>query len=429
MRVLLLGGGGREHAIGWKLAQSPQLERLVSCPGNPGLDDLGDIVPEVDSNDPEAVLRLSVERDIDLVIIGPEAPLAAGVGDRLREAHVAVFGPNADGTRLESSKSFAKEVMAAAHIPTARSVTFSDREAAVLHLEETEGPYVVKADGLASGKGVLVTESLEAAIAWVEECLAGRFGRAGESVLIEEFLSGDEVSVFYICADGEAIPLEPARDYKRLGDGDTGPNTGGMGAYSPVPNLPDDLVEWSTLNVTLPILAELGDRGVDYTGFLYVGLMLTGDGPKVLEFNCRLGDPETQALMPRLESDLLTVLNAAATTGLTGQDLTWSERAAVDVVLASPGYPDDPMTGLDIIGLERVSDAIVFHAGTQRTGARLTTAGGRVLNVVGVADTLEQARADAYRAVDAIEFTGMRFRTDIADVQDKEAVSEDEEEE
>lgn len=423
MRVLLLGSGGREHAIGWKLVQSPQLERLISCPGNAGLDDIGDIVPDVDPNDPEAVLRLCVDRDIDLVVIGPEAPLAAGVADHLRKAQVAVFGPNADGTKLESSKSFAKEVMAAAHIPTARSVTFSDREAAVLHLEETEGPYVVKADGLASGKGVLVTDSLEAAVSWVEACLSGRFGQAGETVLIEEFLSGDEVSVFYICADGEAIPLEPARDYKRLGDGDTGPNTGGMGSYSPVPDIPDDLVDWTTVNVALPILVELGDRGIDYTGFLYVGLMLTDDGPKVLEFNCRLGDPETQVLMPRLKSDLLTVLNAAATVGLTGQDLAWSDRSAVDVVLASPGYPEGPVSGYDIVGLDRVANAIVFHAGTKRVDGRMTTTGGRVLNVVGVADTLEQARTDAYAAVDVIEFTGMRFRSDIADV---ETVPEDE---
>ncbi len=423
MRVLLLGSGGREHAIGWKLVQSPQLERLISCPGNAGLDDIGDIVPDVDPNDPEAVLQLCVDRDIDLVVIGPEAPLAAGVAGYLHEAQMAVFGPSADGTKLESSKSFAKEVMAAAHIPTARSVTFSDREAAVLHLEETEGPYVVKADGLASGKGVLVTDSLEAAVGWVEACLSGRFGEAGESVLIEEFLSGDEVSVFYICADGEAIPLEPARDYKRLGDGDTGPNTGGMGSYSPVPGIPGDLVDWTTVNVALPILTELGDRGIDYTGFLYVGLMLTDDGPKVLEFNCRLGDPETQVLMPRLESDLLTVLNAAATVGLTGQDLAWSDRWAVDVVLASPGYPEDPVSGYDIVGLDRVANAIVFHAGTKRVDDQMTTTGGRVLNVVGVADTLEQARTDAYAAVDVIEFTGMRFRSDIADV---ETVPEDE---
>lgn len=426
MRVLLLGGGGREHAIGWKLVQSPQLDRLVSCPGNPGLDDIGDIVPEVDPTDPVAVAQLCDDRGIDLVVIGPEAPLAAGVADRLREERLAVFGPNADGTRLESSKSFAKEVMAAAHIPTAMSVTFSDREAAVLHLEETDGPYVVKADGLASGKGVLVTESLEAAIRWVEACLTGRFGPAGESVLIEEFLSGGEISIFYVCADGEAIPLEPARDYKRLGDGGVGPNTGGMGAYSPVPDLPTDLVDWATLNVTLPVLAELSDRGIDYTGFLYVGLMLTKDGPKVLEFNCRLGDPETQVLMPRLESDLLTVLNAAATVGLTGQRFAWSKRCAVDVVLASPGYPDDPAIGYEIGGLDRVDNAIVFHAGTKRAEGGLTTAGGRVLNVVGVADNLEEARAVAYAAVDVIEFTGMSFRTDIAD---REAMSQDERDE
>lgn len=415
MRVLLLGGGGREHAIGWKLAQSPQLDRLVSCPGNPGLDDLGDIVPDVDPTDPEAVVRLSRERDIDLVIIGPEAPLAAGVGDGLREAGIPVFGPNADGARLESSKSFAKEVMAAAHVPTARSASFSDREAAVLHLEETEGPYVVKADGLASGKGVLVTDSLDAAINWVDACLGGRFGPAGSTVVIEEFLSGDEISIFFLCADRKTIPLEPARDYKRLGDGGVGPNTGGMGSYSPVDDISDDLVDWTTVTVTLPVLDELHSRGIGYTGFLYVGLMLTEDGPKVLEFNSRLGDPETQVLMPRLESDLLHVLNAAATTGLTGQELAWSQQSAVDVVLASPGYPQDPDVGFDIAGLDRVTDAIVFHAGTKQTGSGFITAGGRVLNVVGVADTLEQARADAYAAVDVIDFSGMRFRTDIAD--------------
>lgn len=415
MRVLLLGSGGREHAIGWKLAQSPQLDRLISCPGNPGLDELGDVVPDVDPTDPDAVVRLSRDRDVDLVVIGPEAPLAAGVGHALRAARIPVFGPNADGARLESSKSFAKEVMAAARVPTARSATFSDREAAVLHLEEMDGPYVVKADGLAAGKGVLVTESLDAAIGWVDACLGGRFGPAGASIVIEEFLSGDEISIFYLCADREAIPFEPARDYKRLGDGDEGPNTGGMGSYSPVVDIPDDLVDWTTVTVTLPVLEELHRRGIEYTGFLYVGLMLTDDGPKVLEFNSRLGDPETQVLMPRLETDLLHVLNAGATIGLTGQELVWSEQSAVDVVLASPGYPQDPDVGFDIVGLDRVTDAIVFHAGTRRTDSGYATAGGRVLNVVGVADTLEQARANAYAAVDVIDFSGMRFRTDIAD--------------
>ncbi len=414
MRVLLLGSGGREHAIGWKLTQSPLLDRLVSCPGNPGLAQLGDIVPDVDPNDPDAVARLCADRGIDLVVIGPEAPLAAGVADTLRVAAIPVFGPNADGARLESSKSFAKEVMAAAHVPTARSATYDDREAAVMRLEESDGPYVVKADGLAAGKGVLVTDSLPHAITWVEACLGGRFGTAGSSLLIEDHLEGDEISIFYVCANGEAIPLEPARDYKRLEDGDAGPNTGGMGSYSPVDDIDESLVDWTTVNVTLPVLSELARRGIGYTGFLYVGLMITEEGPKVLEFNCRLGDPETQVLMPRLESDLLDILNAGATTSLSGRTLEWSSRSAVDVVLASPGYPDDPEMGLAIIGVDHVNEALVFHAGTKQTTAGLLTAGGRVLNVVGVGDTLREARLEAYAAANLIQFRGKHVRTDIA---------------
>lgn len=419
MRVLLIGSGGREHAIGWKLVQSPRLDRLVSCPGNPGLDELGDIVEDVDPTDPSAVVQLVRDRSIDFVIIGPEAPLATGVADRLREENVPVFGPNAAGAMLETSKSFAKEVMATAKIPTAGSVTFTDREAAILRLEETDAPYVVKADGLASGKGVLVTRSLEEAVAWVDSCLDGRFGAAGQSVVIEEFLEGQEVSVIFVCAtshttSGEVIPLEAARDYKSLLAGGLGPNTGGMGSFSPVTDLPDDLVDWTTTHVALPVLAELARRSIEYTGFLYVGLMLTSDGPKVLEFNSRLGDPETQVLMPRLESDLLELLHAAATVGLSGQSIDWSAGVAVDVVLASQGYPDDVKVGFPISGLDRVADAIVFHAGTATDSSGLVTSGGRVLNVVGVADTIETARSKAYEAAQQIEFSGKQFRDDIA---------------
>lgn len=420
MRVLLLGGGGREHAIGWKLAQSPRLERLISCPGNPGLDEIGDVVPGVNPNDPAAVIDLAQSRNIDLVVIGPEAPLAAGVADGLRAAGVSVFGPNAAGARLESSKSFAKEIMAAAHVPTARCGTYTDRESAIARLEEEDGPYVVKADGLAAGKGVLVTESLAQAIAWVDDCLAGRFGAAGASVVIEDYLDGDEVSIFYMCAGREAIPLAPARDYKRIGEGGRGPNTGGMGSYSPVPDIPDTLIDWTTVNVTLPVLAELERRRIDYTGFLYVGLILTDDGPQVLEFNCRLGDPETQAIMPRLESDFLDVLSAAANSRLAGRVLEWSDKVAVDVVLASPGYPESPEIGLAIIGVDKVSEAIVFHAGTAMIDGGLVTAGGRVINVVGVADTFPEARVDAYSASDLIQFRDKQVRTDIAAVEEGE---------
>ena len=414
MRVLLLGGGGREHAIGWKLVQSPMLDRLISCPGNPGLDTLGDVFPNVDQNDPSAVVALASSQHVDLVIVGPESPLAAGVADALIEARIPVFGPVQAAARLESSKSFAKEIMAAAAVPTARSATYTDREAAVIHLEETEGPYVVKADGLAAGKGVLVTESLDAAIVWVDECLAGRFGAAGSSVVIEDHLVGDEVSIFYICAAGEAIPLQPARDYKRLLDGDSGPNTGGMGCFSPVDDVDDDLVDWTTVNVALPTLAELTARGITYTGFLYIGLMLTSDGPKVLEFNSRLGDPEAEVLMPRITSDLLAVLKAAANEGLTDQGITWSSDAAVDVVLASPGYPEAPTTGHTISGIEPSENVLVFQAGTREDNGQLVSSGGRVLNVVGLGETISEARRRAYSAVDRIHFEGMQFRTDIA---------------
>ncbi len=390
------------------------LDRLISCPGNPGLATLGDIVSDVDPNDGAAVATLCHDRDVDLVVVGPESPLAAGVADALLAERIPVFGPVQAAARLESSKSFAKEIMAAAHVPTARSATFTDREAAVIHLEESTGPYVVKADGLAAGKGVLVTESLEAAIDWVDECLEGKFGVAGSAVVIEDHLAGDEVSVFYICSGGEAIPLQPARDYKRLLDGDKGPNTGGMGCFSPVEDIDDDLVGWTTVTVALPTLAELASRGIDYTGFLYVGLMLTSDGPKVLEFNCRLGDPETEVLMPRLTSDLLGVLKAAANEGLTDQMVTWSDRAAVDVVLAAPGYPASPVTGLTISGLEPLEDVLVFHAGTRSTDGQLVSSGGRVLNVVGLGDSISEARENAYAAAHHISFKGKQFRTDIA---------------
>ena len=413
MRVLLLGGGGREHAIGWKLTQSPLLEVLISCPGNPGLRELGDIVDDVDIVDPDAVRNLAIRLKADLVVIGPEAPLAAGVADILRQADIAVFGPGADGAQLESSKTFAKLVMEQAGVPTASARTFTDRSSAREHLRTSDGPYVVKADGLAAGKGVLVTGDLAAANAWVGDCHDGRFEGAGASVVIEEFMHGDEVSVFYLCADGVAVPLEPARDYKRLSDGDLGPNTGGMGAYSPVDDLPEGLVQWTTTHVAEPTLAQLGSMGIDYTGFLYVGLMLTDTGPRVVEFNCRLGDPETQVVLPRLESDLLHAMNEATNAGLVGIDLEWDDVATVNVVLAASGYPDAPRKGDRITIQNLPADTIVFHAGTLRSDDHLETSGGRVLNLVGQAGTIGDARTIAYEAVDAVRFNGKQYRTDI----------------
>lgn len=414
MRVLLLGSGGREHAIGWKLSQSPLLESLVSLPGNPGLAELGDVAHGVNPSDIDAVVAVCRERDINLVVVGPESPLVAGIADSLLSNGFPVFGPTMAGARLESSKSYAKEVMAAARVPTATSETFVDRYAAVAHLKTLPGPYVVKADGLAAGKGVLVSESLDAAVGWVDDCLGGRFGMAGSSVLVEDHLAGTEVSIFYMCANGETVAFQPARDYKRLLDGDRGPNTGGMGSFSPVDDVDEGLVEWTTTNVTLPVLAELSSRGIDYVGFLYVGLMLTDDGPKVLEFNCRLGDPETEVLMPLITSDLLPVLDAAAHGRIADHTVTWSDRYAVDVVLAAPGYPESPELGQILSGLGTFADVVIFHAGTRESDSGLVVSGGRVLNVVGLGDSVEQARERAYGAVQEIEFRGMQFRADIA---------------
>jgi phosphoribosylamine--glycine ligase len=415
MRVLLLGNGGREHAIGWKLAQSRGLTTLISAPGNPGLADLGAVVPGFDATDPTAVVDLAVANAVDLVVVGPEAPLAAGVVDALQENGVTAFGPVARAARLESSKAFAKDVMVRAGVPTGTAETFTDLDAAADHLRAIDPPYVVKADGLAAGKGVLVTEDLDAATAWARLCLTGGFGDAGRTVVVEEHLDGREVSVFAICDGTTAVPLVPARDYKRLGEGGTGPNTGGMGCFSPVEDLPEGLVDTTMGDVIAPVLETMAADGLPYRGFLYAGLMLSDDGPKVLEFNCRLGDPETQVVLPRLEEDLLTLLADAASGSLRPAELRWSAAAAVDVVLASKGYPTRPRTGFPIDGLDHVSNALVFHAGTTRTADGIVTSGGRVLNVVGCGPDVPTARSAAYAAADQIRFEGKTYRKDIGE--------------
>lgn len=414
MKVLLIGAGAREHALAWKLATSPHLDRLFVLPGNPGMADLADTIEGVDPTAVGAVAAMAAAHRMDLAIIGPEAPLAAGVADALRRAGVPVFGPDRAGARLETSKAFSKQVMARAGVPTAASDVFTDAASAHAHLATVDGPYVVKADGLAAGKGVLVTDARAEAEAWVDVCFEGRFGEAGSTVVIEEYLDGPELSVFAICDGQRYVVLEPARDYKRLSDGDTGPNTGGMGSYSPV-QIPSDLLTTVARTVIEPTLQTMADAGNPYVGFLYAGLALTADGPKVIEFNCRLGDPETQVVLPRLETDLLEVLAVAATGQLSDAGLTWHPRAAVNVVLASPGYPDAPRSGSVISGLDDVGpDVLVFHAGTRREGRRLLTAGGRVLSVVGTGASMDTARENAYRAVEAIRFDGKQFRTDIA---------------
>lgn len=402
MRVLLIGSGGREHAIGWKLAQSPRVEELISLPGNPGLADLGPVVEGIDVADVGAIAAMARLHDVDLVVVGPEAPLAAGVADAVSRLGIPVFGPSRAAARLESSKSFAKDVMARAGVASGGSKTFTEPEEARSHLDQTEGPYVVKADGLAGGKGVLVTESRTDALSWVDYWI-----EAGP-VVVEEYLEGPEVSVFAVCTESGAVPLEPARDYKRLLEGDEGPNTGGMGSYSPVNDLPPRLVEEVMSRVVEPTLARMREDGNPFTGFLYAGLVLTDEGPRVLEFNVRLGDPETQAVLPRMTNDLLDVLE--------GSTPTWSSRCAVNVVLAAPGYPTAPEKGSEIRGLDgRLSeDVLVFHAGTVAEGKKVFVDGGRVLNVVGLGDDLDLARDRAYEAVEKITWPGVQYRRDIA---------------
>ncbi len=407
MRVLLVGSGGREHALGWKLARSSRVTELISIPGNPGLAQLGPVVEGISTSDVGAIAAMARVQGVDLVVVGPEGPLAAGIADALTRLGIPVFGPSRAAARLEASKAFAKDVMTRAGVATAASASFTEPGPAKEHLGRSDGPFVVKADGLAGGKGVLVTDSRDEAERWVEHCLDGGFGTAGTSVLIEDHLEGPEVSVFAVCTDRGAVPLEPARDYKRLLDADHGPNTGGMGAYSPVIDLPEGLIAGTMRSVIEPTLAQMAEDGNPFRGFLYAGLVLTDEGPRVLEFNVRLGDPETQAVLPRMTSDLIDVLEGASP--------EWSDIATVNVVLAASGYPDSPVTGDAIAGVGSVPDDIlVLHAGTRSDGKRLLVDGGRVLNLVGIGPTSSAARDRAYAGVDSIRWPGMQYRTDIA---------------
>jgi phosphoribosylamine--glycine ligase len=408
VKVCVVGGGGREHALATVLSRSAE---VVATPGNPGIPGSTEAPPE--------------EIDADLYVVGPEAPLVDGLADRLRAKGRLVFGPGADGARLEGSKAWMKQVLADAAVPTARFGSFTDAEEAIAFLDTLPGLYVVKTDGLAAGKGVTVTESYDEAVADVRAKLAGEaFGDAGRRVVIEEGLTGPELSLLALCDGERAVPLAPAQDFKRVGDGDTGPNTGGMGAYSPVPVAGPQVIDDVMERAVEPTLAMLRKQGIDYRGVLYAGLMLTPDGPKVIEYNVRFGDPEAQVVLPRLANDL-AILLAEAANGDLRTEPAFDDGAAVTVVVAAEGYPTAPRTGDRITGIEdaeAVEGVTVFHAGTARTPeGDLVTKGGRVLDVTGQGVTLEEARERAYAAVTRIAFPGMQYRGDIAERAVKES--------
>ena len=416
MNILLVGSGGREHALAWKIKQSPLLARLVAAPGNPGIAGLCETRP-VKVTDVDGLVALALEIGADLVVVGPESALEVGLADRLNALGIPCFGPTAAAARLETSKAFSKDFLARHAMPTAAYGVFETMDAASVFLDTQTAPYVIKADGLAAGKGVVIAETRADADAAVADMLGGRFGQAGARVVIEEFMPGEEASFFALCDGETAIPFGFAQDHKRAYDGDMGPNTGGMGTYSPAPVLTDALARQAFETCILPAVRGMAAEGTPYRGVLYAGLMLTPDGPRLVEFNARFGDPECQVLMLRLQSDLVPYLLAAATGTLS--DLpppAWSDEAALCVVIAADGYPDSPISGAVIRGAEGEADgeSVVFHAGTARDpDGTLRSAGGRVLNVCAAGETLAEARRRAYARVGEIDFPGGFHRTDI----------------
>ena len=420
MRLLVVGGGGREHALAEALAQSPRETEIFVAPGNPGMAALAEVV-DIPADDLISLRDFARENNIDLTVVGPEAPLVGGIAEAFWEADLKIFGPSRAAARVEGSKIFAKKIMRHAGVPTARFEAF-DREAPALAylraLPPVDGyPVVVKVDGLAAGKGVIIARSYEEAEDAVHAAFAGAFGAAGQRLLIEEYLRGREVSLFALTDGRNILPLVPAQDYKRIYDGDEGPNTGGMGSYSPTMWMQPATYREILEEIVAPTVHRLALIGAPYTGLLYAGVVVTPEGPKALEFNCRFGDPETQVILPRMETDLLELLVACADEDLGGREISWSTEKAVCVVLASEGYPESSSEGDEILGLEDVAGlpgVRVYHAATRFENGAFYTAGGRVLNVVGTGASIMEARARAYAAVELIDFPGMQYRTDIA---------------
>jgi len=416
MRVLIVGGGGREHALAWKIAQSPLVDSMFAAPGNPGIASHASCVDiGVDAHDD--LVALARRERIDLTVVGPEIPLVGGLADKLTDAGLTVFGPSARAAAIEGSKVFSKSLMSRAGVPTARFASFDQPADARRYCRELGAPLVVKADGLAAGKGAIVCRTLEEADAAIAECMERRaFGLSGARVVVEEFMVGQEVSFFVLANGSDALPLAAAEDHKTVFDGDRGPNTGGMGCYSPVASFDEGVEKQVLETIVRPTLAALTREGAPYRGVLYVGLMLTADGPKVVEYNCRFGDPECQALVVRAPGDLVPLLLAAARGDAWPPPVSWSARASVCVCVASGGYPGKYPTGLAIEGVEAAEakhGVQVFHAGTATREGRLVTAGGRVLGVTAAADTLDRAIATAYAAIGEISFDGMHYRKDI----------------
>ncbi len=415
MNVLLIGSGGREHALAWKLSASPLLTKLYCAPGNGGIAEVAECVP-IAVADHTAVIRFCKDSAIDLVVVGPEAPLVAGLVDDLSTAGIKCFGPRQAAARLEGSKGFTKDLCREFNIPTAAYGRFSDAASAKAYLQGQKLPIVVKADGLAAGKGVTIAQSREEAEAAIDACFAGAFGKAGSEVVIEEFLEGEEASFFALVDGMHALPLAAAQDHKRVGDGDTGPNTGGMGAYSPAPIMDEAMIKRTMREIIEPTVAAMAKRGIPFKGVLFAGLMITADGPKLIEYNVRFGDPETQVLMLRLKSDLLPALLACVDGVLGTFDLRWHDDAALTVVMAANGYPGAPEVGTEIKGLEAASTVEgveIFHAGTRRDGNRLLAHGGRVLNISARGKTVAEAQARAYAAAARIDWPGGFYRHDI----------------
>lgn len=414
MNVLLLGSGGREHALAWKIAASPLLTKLYAAPGNPGIGGEAELV-KLDIADHTVVAAFCKDKNIDLVVVGPEGPLVAGIADDLRAQGIRVFGPSKAAARLEGSKGFTKDLCARYDIPTAAYGRFGDLASAKAYVEKTGAPIVIKADGLAAGKGVTVAMTLDEARAALDACFDGSFGAAGAEVVVEEFMTGEEASFFCLCDGTTALPFGTAQDHKRVGDGDVGPNTGGMGAYSPAPVMTPQMIERSMREIIEPTMRGMAQLGAPFAGILFAGLMITDKGPKLIEYNTRFGDPECQVLMMRLKDDLLVLLNAATDGQLAHTSVRWRDEAALIVVMAARGYPGTPEKGSVIRGVEDAADdgAQIFHAGTAINGGALVANGGRVLNVTASGATVGEAQKRAYAALDRIDWPHGFCRRDI----------------